>query len=236
MGRVKLLSTKILQPALIAAAGAKGVDITCLRFIEITSLVDESLAEKLRQLKDSSIPLVFTSENAVAAVAPHMNTHLPHPVFCISGRTLQAVQETFSHARIIATAGDGETLAEKIIDARPARLIFFCGNKRRDTIPAALREASIPTDEMVVYRNRATPEKINERFDAVAFFSPTGVESFFSLNEPEAGTTCFAIGNTTAGALERFTKNRIVTSPQPTQAALLQCVYQNFFIPGTHSP
>ncbi len=56
---------------------------------------------------------------------------------------------------------------------------FFCGNIRSDEIPSKLKENNIPFEEIEVYKTTLNPKKFESQFDAVLFFSPSGVRVFF---------------------------------------------------------
>jgi uroporphyrinogen-III synthase len=45
------------------------------------------------------------------------------------------------------------------------------------------------------------------------------------VNKLSPDTVCFAIGNTTAQAIARFTANRIITSELPSQEMMLASVF-----------
>ena len=97
---------------------------------------------------------------------------------------------------------------------------FFCGNLRRDVLPDFFKENKIKFEEIQVYQNKLTPHKITEPFDAVLFFSPSGVMSF--LEENQLGNqVCFCIGTTTAEALEPYT-DKIILSKKPTISSVLE--------------
>ena len=56
---------------------------------------------------------------------------------------------------------------------------FFCGNQRRDTLPDKVRAAGIKVEELVVYETVELPLKVTDHYDAILFYSPSGVRSFF---------------------------------------------------------
>ena len=76
--------------------------------------------------------------------------------------------------------------------------------------------------ELVVYQTQATPVRLKKEYDAVLFFSPTAVTSFFSINTLSQQTVLFALGGTTAGALRRFSNKEVMLSPAPDKASLFQ--------------
>jgi uroporphyrinogen-III synthase len=103
---------------------------------------------------------------------------------------------------------------------------FFSGNLRKDTLPKALAEAGIKFNEIQVYKTSLTPHKIKETVDAILFFSPSGVESYLKENKIKK-ETCFCIGETTAEALGKITKN-IVIANQPSIEDVIEDVIEEF--------
>jgi uroporphyrinogen-III synthase len=64
----------------------------------------------------------------------------------------------------------------------------------------------------------------------VIFFSPSAVESFFSMNTVTASLPLFAIGQTTAAAIREHTNNPVVIAAEPDAALLIRQVIDHFEI------
>ncbi|TEB40719.1 uroporphyrinogen-III synthase, partial [Flavobacterium circumlabens] len=103
---------------------------------------------------------------------------------------------------------------------------FFSGNLRRETLPQALKEADVKFNEIQVYDTSLTPQKIKTAPDAILFFSPSGVESYLKENIIKK-EKCFCIGETTADALEKITKN-IIIADQPTVEDVIEDVIEEY--------
>jgi uroporphyrinogen-III synthase len=82
--------------------------------------------------------------------------------------------------------------------------------------------------EIVVYRTRETPEQMVKHYQAVMFYSPNGVNSFFRVNKIWPHTVLFAIGNTTAMALRTKTQNEIIIADTPSKENLVDKVIEHF--------
>ncbi|MFZ1845357.1 MAG: hypothetical protein WAU12_00510, partial [Saprospiraceae bacterium] len=65
---IKLLSTKILDAEIISDAMVSGIYIECIPFIQISTLQDTDLNEKLISISNKKIRAIFTSSNAVKAL------------------------------------------------------------------------------------------------------------------------------------------------------------------------
>jgi uroporphyrinogen-III synthase len=146
-------------------------------------------------------------------------------IFCLSGKTREAVLNALVlEKNIVATAENASALAQKIIEHDVKEILFFCGNKRREELPAILKKNGITVHEIIVYETIEIPSIITADIDGIQFFSPSAVHSFFSVNSLTRNTVCFAIGNTTADAIKDFTDNRIIISESPTQEMMMACV------------
>ena len=105
---------------------------------------------------------------------------------------------------------------------------FFCGDQRRDELPGILREHDIDVNEITVYQTLALTHKIDKHYQGILFFSPSAVESFFKNNTLPASTILFAIGNTTANAIRKFTKNKVIISDVPGKDNLVKKMIEYF--------
>jgi uroporphyrinogen-III synthase len=147
----------------------------------------------------------------------------------LAGKTKQAILKVEQlKKKIIAEANNATNLAQKIIESGVKEIVFVCGNKRRDELPVLLNKAGIEIHELTVYETTKTPIVISEDFDAILFFSPSAVQSFFSVNQLKKNTACFAIGETTAGSISDVTNNRIIISKSPSQEEMLASVHFYF--------
>jgi uroporphyrinogen-III synthase len=133
------------------------------------------------------------------------------------------VKKYFGAQVIVGVAENAAALAEKIIeDAATDELVFFCGNQRRDEMSTLLAQAEITVTEIVVYETLALPHVIKKDYDAILFFSPSAVDSFFAVNKLQRETLFFAIGTTTAAAIQQYNNGKIIVAAQPGKEALMQ--------------
>ncbi|HWB94656.1 MAG TPA: uroporphyrinogen-III synthase [Puia sp.] len=221
-----VLSTRPLSPTLIAEAAAKGITIDVVPAIVTAKLQDEKLSQQLVELSHRSLTAVFTSVNAVTAIE-NADTAIENAarwkIFCLSGATRRAVEERFG--AIAGMADSAAQLAELMITTGPpGECWFFCGDKHRSELPDRLKAAGWQVHEVVVYQTILTPHRMSKRYDAVVFFSPSAVESFFSMNTIEPHVTVYAIGRTTAAAICAKCPNRVVTSELPDEQILIRTI------------
>lgn len=220
-----VLSTRAISAALIEEAAANGIVIDVVPFIDTITPHNETLTTRLAELATRSVTVVFTSSNAVTAIASAMRPNWE--IFCLSGATRHAAAERFGENAIIGTAGSARELAETLIDRKPpGECWFFCGDKRRDELPDTLLAAGWRVHEVVVYQTILTPHHIGKPYDAIVFFSPSAVESFFSMNTIGPQIGLFAIGRTTAAAVSARCQNPIVISTQPDEQTLIRQIIE----------
>ena len=232
---ILVLSTRPLSPELITGPAEKGISIDIIPFIRTEAVEDVDLRQRVGILGRQKLVAVFTSTNAVEVVAewtggaPVAGGGSDWTIFCIGAATRQLVSRHFGEGAIAGTAESALALAQKIADRRGAGdIFFFCGNLRREELPTTLRESGFRVNELVVYRTKATPSVVERRYRGVIFFSPSAVESFFSMNGVQSETVLFAIGGTTAATIQRFSSNPVVVSEQPDAAILIRQVIRIF--------
>lgn len=228
--KIVILSTRPLPASLIKEASDAGLEIETDSFIETEPLRTVEVQQQIEQAYLQSATVVFTSMNAVDAVAAVKEDKRPDwEIYCIGQATQQFVKRYFGDELIAGTADSAAELAELIVEESTADdVIFFCGDQRRDELPSILREHDVDVNEIIVYHTVALPHKINKSYDGILFFSPSAVDSFFRQNKLGGETILFAIGNTTAEQVKKYTNNKIVTSVDPGKENLLRRAIEYF--------
>ena len=216
---IQILSTKVLSDIQKQELQKAKIEVIETDFIKTEN--------KTFELKDLNENLIFTSQNAVHSVLNHPKSEdlKSKNVFCVGLKTKILLSE--SGFNVIAYTGYASDLAEIItLIYRSESFTFFSGNLRRETLPKALKDADVKFNEIQVYDTSLTPQKIKNAVDGILFFSPSGVESYLKENTIK-NETCFCIGETTAEALEKITKN-IIIADQPTVEDVLEDVIQEY--------
>jgi uroporphyrinogen-III synthase len=214
---IYLLSTGSLPDEAVTAASEAGINLDVVPFIDIEFVDIKTLIPQIA---------VFTSVHAVISVKRWLPSPSPNlRIYCIGGATYQAVVEAFGEQAVVGKAGSAGELAELIRAREPGpreKIIFFCGDRRREELP------SIGVSEKMVYRTALTPKKVERTYDGIAFFSPSAVESFFSVNVIAAPIPLFAIGPTTEAAIRAVCPNPVITGAEPDKAALIRKMINHF--------
>ena len=215
---------------LVEDAKAAGIVIDEIAFIETEPIQTIEVQQEIEQALLLSTTVVFTSMNAVDAVAAWLYEAQPTwSIYCIGTATCKLVAENFGEEKIAGTADSAAELAEVIAEDRFIdTIIFFCGDQRRDELPEILRQNDIEVNEITVYQTIQVPHKITRPYHGILFFSPSAVESFFKINTIADQTILFAIGNTTATAIKKFTSNKIIISPEPGKENLVKEMMEYF--------
>ena len=207
-----ILSTKILKPYIKNQLTENDFNVIEHDFIKLEILPVTGVKEILL----SHLPnYIFTSKNAVKAfiqitTANKIGINKKANFFAISGETQQALVDEGYTCQIVKD--NAAALANEIISKSKAKeFVFFCGDKRRDELPNELQNAGVQLTEIVLYKNLSQPQKIVVPYQAVLFFSPSAMKSFFEQNTMQKSVMCFCIGYTTSNALKEYKVNNKIT-------------------------
>ena len=213
---IQILATKILS-----ANQKQELVKAHFKVIEADFIKTETENFELTELNDN---LIFTSQNAVQSFFTHpqfqalQSELIEKKVFCVGMKSKNSLTE--AGFDVVAYTDYASDLAEIItLVYANERYTFFSGNLRKATLPDALTEAGIEFNELEVYETQLNSHKTKGPFDALLFFSPSGVESYLKENKIKK-EVCFCIGETTAEALVQITKNCIVAEHPSIEAVL----------------
>lgn len=231
--KINILSTRPLDNSLLEEAAKKSIAIEVLSFIETIPIDTIEVQQEIEQAILQSATVVFTSMNAIEAVAAQLEDQQPDwQIYTMGTTSQQLVKEYFGEDKLAGAASSAAELAELIAEeSGTGEIIFFCGDQRRDELPDSLRSNNIEVHEIEVYHTIEVPHKIRKHYDGVLFFSPSAVRSFFSMNKADAQTILFAIGETTAKEIGKFTKNKVIMGEEPGKESLVREMIDFFSTP-----
>jgi len=224
---MKVLSTKTLDEETIAYARSLNIALHCVDFIDV-SKVEFSIPAFPQQLD----AVAFTSANAVKYFFDDSSAFAflrNKKVFSLSGKTAIALSRL--GVVPVMQAESAGSLADKIIQGYSNQsVLHVCGLQRLNVLERKLKDAGINYTPLVVYKTSLRKDiQMNEPFDAVMFFSPSGVEGFFKANDLGAETICCCIGQTTAVELQHKKAGiKIIVSPEPGPVAMIDCIAAHF--------
>lgn len=220
-----ILSTALLHKDASGILSGYGIICDEVPFIKTKEALTDAARSFITAVVQEEKTIIFTSVKAVSAVLTCLNNVIPDwQIFCISGATKRAVADYFGADRILGTADDAIDLIKQIEQITPREIVFFCGNKRLDTLPVLLQERGFQVKECKVYTTQLTPVVLQQRYDAILFFSPSGVDSFLMENEIPERAVLFSIGKTTAKALQEKVNNELIVAVHPDKNILVQTV------------
>ncbi len=225
----QILSTRPVGEELILEASRHNIIIDEIPFIETEVSINEATAKRIVELSRGKIYAVFTSMNAVEAVRDLVSPEVDWKIFCLGPATKKLVVEIFGEESIISTGHSGADLADEILKHQDVKSVFFfCGNIRRDELPQKLKSNNVDVEELIVYKTLETPKDIAQHYDGVLFFSPSAVESYFSINTVTEGMQPFAIGKTTANAVKHFSDKPVIVAELPDKKSLVAQAIAHF--------
>lgn len=222
--KITILSTGVLPGYLAEEAEANNIHTDIISFIKTEAIQSIEVQQEIEQALLQTTIVVFTSRNAIEAVAVELEDQEPEwIIYCVGNKTKELAAEYFGEEKIYGSADSAEELAELIIEEDITdEIIFFCGDQRRDELPDLLRDHDIDVNEIVVYQTIIIPQKITTHYDGILFYSPSGVEGFFSVNKIDKKTILFAIGNTTSNAIKKYSDNKIIISKSPDKEQMIR--------------
>ncbi|HEY0432253.1 MAG TPA: uroporphyrinogen-III synthase, partial [Chitinophagaceae bacterium] len=183
---VTILSTTTLDEADIAAGRAAGLAIDVIPFIEVVLIDGPVIAEEVTHVAGMPATVIFTSIHAVRSVQRFVRGPVQWKMFCVGEITAGAAISAFPGSTLLDTAATAGELANRIVASGTgdsAGITFFCGDHRRDELPSMVRSGGSTMKEIVAYQTIKTPHVIDNDYDGGIFFSPSAVQSFFSVND-----------------------------------------------------
>lgn len=228
--RIFLLRSGSDPDPYVEAFAEAGWEAVCVPVLAFTFPHQDALCTRL-QRPMAYDGLICTSPRAVRALREGLagagvDAAAWHAkmVYAVGPRTAAALRD-LGFAPEGEESGNAATLASVIANKK---LLFLCGNRRRDTLPDALAAAGISFEELVVYETHTRDDVALPAFregDWLAFFSPSGTEAVEAT--PHVDPSRYrkaAIGPTTGRALvDRGWKVEVVADA-PTPGALVRAV------------
>ncbi len=190
--------------------------------IKINALTVEPFA-----LKNYS--LIFTSVNGVDSFFDngfHLNEVFTekdyNKVYVVGPKTKNALRKRgFGTFKVCRHA---QELSEFLVqNAQGERLLHFCGNLSLDILDPLRPLQNIQYRKIPVYETQLLYPKVQTPYDAVVFFSPSGVRSFIAENSID-NKILFTIGHTTQNELEKHTHLPIYASEESNFQDLMEVI------------
>ncbi|WP_417362490.1 uroporphyrinogen-III synthase [Galbibacter sp.] len=209
---IEILSTKELEVTQRNILEEAGIVYHEHNFISI-----EPIAFKApKQIKNA----IFTSQNAVRSIVDE-NIQITN-CFCVGDKTEALLKH--HNFNVVEKAYQASTLAKTLVTQYETHSFhLFCGNLRREELPAMLKKHQVELHETQVYQTKLTSKNMLRSFDAVLFFSPSAVESYAQRNLFD-DTIVFCLGKTTEAEVRKHTKNLITANRTTIENVLVQVI------------
>lgn len=213
-GHNYIVSTRVLPKTLAGLFEKAGLRLSMHDFIAI---------EFLKYNWQNSVRYIISSQNAVRALLSSRDIQkLRGKDLWVVGHKTKALLEAHNLPVYHSFENAKELMLNFNFDGR--KTTFIAGALRMEHIEAVCRQNHFPLEVMEVYATKEKPIPINEEYDRVMFFSPSGVRSFVSKNTLE-GKCAICVGHTTALEAKKYTTHCIVaneTSQEGVVAAVLE--------------
>jgi uroporphyrinogen-III synthase len=221
---ISILCTRPVKQTLVDEAAEHGIRLQVVPFIDTEAVQDIDVQQEVEQIALQYATVVFTSMNAVESVITMLDEQVPEwNIYCMGNTTAEIIRNYFGEQSITDTGNSAADLADAIIESGETdEVVFFCGDQRRDELPEKLAEAGIDVNEVVVYKTIPLHKKIEQEYHVILFFSPSAVDSYFKLNKVAEHTVLFAIGQTTAAAIKKYSNNKTITANAPGKDELVR--------------
>jgi len=211
----RVLSTKMLsesQKNLILHSGWSLVQYNAIQTLQLPNI---------SYLKNATFEHAIVTSQTTVSILVENQVKLK-TVFCIGKKTASKVSEL--GFQVIETASYGEDLAEIII-SKYAHLHFdfFCGKSRNEALPNSLKQHQINFTEHPIYETLPNPKRFSSTFDAILFFSPSGVESYYAPNSFQ-NERMICIGKTTASMAKQIADKIEVATNTSIESVIVKLV------------
>ena len=199
MKKIKILSTKILSENLKEIFDDNKFDLFEHDFIKIGSINFE--------LPNHDGSWIFTSQNAVNAVFSNSKSMdlIFNKIYCVGENTKSVLSK--KGQKVVKNLKNSTKLANFISKhAKNEKFIFCRSDIKNDNFTDFFKKEKIDLKEIVVYNNQPNSIVLKDKFEAIMFYSPSGIKSFLKNNQL-GSSHCICIGETTASYAKNYSSN-----------------------------
>ena len=223
---MKILFTKLIDKEKISKKLGDGFEID---FVEV--IKPDVIRTKPFGLRNNS--LIFTSPNGVTAFFENgfsANENFTSPknynkIYVVGSQTKRELRKY--HLGTFKLCKNANELSCFISEnSVNETFIHFCANIAVSILDKKLPLQNISYKKVPIYNTQLLYPKIDEKYQAIVFFSPSGVRSFAKFND-FGDATLFSIGKTTSAELEKLTQKKIITSSKNNLSDILNLILAN---------
>lgn len=211
----RVLSTKCLtesQKSLILQSGWSLVAYNAIQTQELPNL---------SYLKNAKFENGMVTSQTTVSILNEKQVELKN-VFCVGQKTASKLKNL--DFNVVEVANYAEDLAELISTKyRNSKFDFFCGKSRNDGLPDVLKKNKVNFKEHHLYETRSNAKTFNRSFDAILFFSPSAVKSYYAANKFQ-NERLICIGKTTASAAQQISNQVEIASKTSIESVIVQLI------------
>lgn len=209
-----ILSTKILTPSqrdLILGRGYSVVDYNAIE----TSPLPFEIPQKMDKV-------IFSSKNAVKYFFDNAKKVQIDKIFCVGNKTERLLMD-FGQ-KVTLKAQNSTELADLLAKTyQNEQFWFVCAEQRLDVLPKSLKLAKNSVFELKIYQTRAVLRHFEQKMDAILFFSPSGVRSYFSQNR-SGNAQLICIGGTTAKMVNNYANTVHIANQATVESVIAKTI------------
>jgi len=190
MRKIKILSTKNLDQDLKNLFNKNKYELWEHDFIKIetTDFTFPNHDESWIFFSKNSVKSIFSNKTA-------KNFSFKR-IYCVGGNT-KSLLSKYGQS-VFKSYNSSAELANYIINFSNKEKFILCrGNLKNEDFSESFDSNNIDLKELVVYKNLSNSKTINEEFDSIMFYSPSGIKSFLENNNIN-DSNCICIRKTTA--------------------------------------
>lgn len=216
---IRILITRKLSKTEMKIFPIPIFEIVSIPFIETAYHISDK--QRVLELLKQPIHTIITSQNGVVSLLKNFGKEIvaqaTWKIYCIGFATQEKIKTYFTKSTIVDTGKDINTLSDKMILSDNDKFYFLGSSIRQQYWIDKLKQNHKQVQEYWVYDTLLKSKKIDcNDYQAIVFFSPSAVDSFFLLNFIPQHIIFFAIGNTTAKAIQKYGKSDVIISSKPT--------------------
>ena len=225
---IKILSTKILSKNLVKKIKKNNLEFFEHNFLKISYKKLENKNINLLQ-ENNNLIFIFTSKYALENIKKIKIKN--KKCFAIEWKTSELAKKNWFE--ILGVWKNSLDLAEKInnslLELKNKTLIHLTTENHLKDMEDFLKKKWIILETINVYEKKLNPKKIDFQFDAILFFSPSSIDSFFIKNNLEKKVIIFCIWETTKKyLLEKKLKNKIIISKKSSIKNLVEEIFNYY--------
>ena len=218
--KINILSTKQLATSQTDMfddqIGFKMSDFVAIRYNRLKPIIVKNPIENVLISDINAVEALL--QNFSPAALDFVN------IYCAGRRVKRLIEKKIK--KVTHVENSVKELAEFIVKMRIDKgITYFCGNGN-DELKDLLKKNEIEVTSVEAYRIVLNERKFDDDFDAILFYSVSGIQSFMEDNQPK-NAVAFCIGQATTDEARKHFK-KVEISKMPTIESVLKSVNQYF--------